>query len=62
MIIPTALKDSVLSELHKEHMGVSKMKALACDHIWWPGLSKDIQTLAKSCSTCAAVKQAPILE
>ena len=59
VIIPTSLKEDVMAELHKEHMGVSKMKALARSHVWWAGLDKDLEALAKSCSSCAAVKQAP---
>lgn len=59
VIIPASLKEDVVAELHKEHMGVSKMKALARSHAWWAGLYKDLEALAKSCSSCAAMKQAP---
>ncbi len=59
VIIPVSLKKVVLSELHKEHMGVSRMKALARSHVWWHGLDQDIEALAKSCQACLAVKQSP---
>lgn len=59
MIIPQSLKETVLAELHKEHMGVSRMKALARSHVWWTGLDKDVEALAKSCKACLAVKQTP---
>ena len=48
-----------LHELHKDHPGVSRMKSVARSYLWWPGLDKDIENLAKSCSACQAVKRAP---
>ena len=35
------------------------MKSVARSYLWWPGLDKDIENLAKSCSACQAVKRAP---
>ena len=59
VIIPKALTRKVLEELHREHMGVAKMKSLARSYVWWPGITKDLETLAKACTHCSAVKQAP---
>ena len=59
VIIPKRLHKIILQELHSEHMGIAKMKALARSHVWWTGLDKDLESLAKSCPECAAVKQAP---
>ena len=52
VVIPSSLKETVLAELHKEHMGVS---ALARGHVWWRGMDKDIEALGKSCRACLAV-------
>ena len=49
----------MLQELHRDHPGTSKIKALARCHIWWPGLDADIERLARSCVSCQSVKQAP---
>ena len=57
MIIPKSLQRDIMQELHKEHMGISRMKNLAQDHVWWLGIDKDLENIAKSCSSCAAVKQ-----
>jgi len=69
VIIPKALTMKVLEELHREHMGVVKMKSLARSHVWWPGITrshvwwpgitKDLETLAKYCTQCSVIKQAP---
>ena len=59
VIIPQSLKEVVKAELHKEHLGISKMKALARGHVWWAGMDKELEALVKSCAECAEVKQAP---
>ena len=59
VIIPKNLQPDILVELHHGHPGISKMKALARGHFWWPGLDKEIEEMAKSCQSCQAVKSGP---
>ena len=61
VIIPHYLQDKVMAELHKEHLGIAKMKAVARSYVWWKGIDRDLEQVAKSCSECVAVKQAPDL-
>ena len=35
------------------------MKAVARSYMWWSGMDADIESLAKSCVSCKAVKSAP---
>ena len=58
-IIPAKLQQRVLSELHIDHPGISKMKSLARSYVWWPNLNQDIKCLVKSCSPCLSVQPAP---
>ncbi len=51
VVIPSKLREAVLKELHQGHPGMTRMKAIARSHLWWPGLDKDV--------SCQAVKQAP---
>ena len=52
---PTKATETILQELHNEHMGIAKMKALAQSCVWWTGMDKDLKCLLKSCPECAAV-------
>ena len=58
-IIPERLQSRLLQELHRDHPGISRMKALARSYMWWPCLDKAIERLARSCKACQAVKHAP---
>ena len=59
VVIPQKLREKLLRELHKDHPGVTRMKSVARSCMWWPGLDKELEQLAKSCLPCQAVKQAP---
>lgn len=58
-MIPTSLRKDVLSELHRTHVGVVKMKQLARRHCFWKTIDKDIETLVKSCRECALTQKSP---
>jgi hypothetical protein len=59
VIIPTTLRQQLLEELHRDHPGITRMKAVARSYMWWPGLDKNIETLAKACVPCQVVKKSP---
>ena len=61
VIVPNKLQDKVLSELHREHPGVVRMKSIARSYVWWPGLDQTIESVVKACSQCQVVKNtAPV--
>jgi len=52
VILPTSLQQQILAQLHEAHLGVVKMKAMARQHVYWPGIDKMIEDVAKSCTAC----------
>ena len=60
VVVPVKLSVRVLVELHQGHPGVVGMMALARSYVWWHALEKDVEKQAKACSTCLAVKSAPV--
>ena len=58
--VPTKLQQRILADLHRDHGGVVRMKAVARSYMWWPGMDSDLKKLAKSCAACQSVKSAPI--
>ena len=59
VVIPTKLRERIMTELHIGHPGVVRMKALAQSHVCWPKMDGEIETRAKSCSSCQANKHLP---
>ncbi|KAF4525226.1 hypothetical protein B566_EDAN014001, partial [Ephemera danica] len=59
VIIPLALRKSVLEQLHKYHQGITKLKLIARSYVWWPNIDKDIEFLCKSCDVRNAYAKAP---
>ena len=59
VIVPPTLRPQVLEELHQGHLGVVKMKAVARSYIWWPGIDKEIEETAKTCSGCQLMQAEP---
>ena len=59
VVIPDKLRPRLLRELHRDHPGIWKMKAVARSYFWWPGLDKEVERVAGSCTECQSVKKAP---
>ena len=38
--------------LHSGHLGMVKTKGCACDTIFWPGITSDLEQLISSCEAC----------
>ena len=52
LVIPSVLRKEMLDRLHEGHQGIVKTRALARSTVWWPGLSKEIETLVQNCPAC----------
>ena len=56
VVVPAAKRAEVLNELHGSHPGGGLMKAIARQHVWWPGLDQEIEEVAKGCDACQQAK------
>ena len=54
VVIPFCFQSRVLGVLHSTHIGISRMKSLAQQYVWWPKIDCDIEAKVKGSSTCAA--------
>ena len=59
VVLPKKLQAAILEELHKDHAGICRIKALARSYVWWPGLDREVEQLVKSCLPCQSVRNAP---
>ena len=59
VVIPQKLRNSLLSELHSNHIGVNKMKSLARSYVWWPNIDADIEAITKTCESCLLNANSP---
>ncbi|XP_029696863.1 uncharacterized protein K02A2.6-like [Takifugu rubripes] len=59
VIIPQSLRAQVLQQLHVGHSGIVRMKEMARSYFWWPGMDKQIEEMASSCSSCHKVRNNP---
>lgn len=59
VVVPTTLRETICTELHKSHFGIVKMKAEARKHVWFPGIDGALEQLAAACTVCAALRPSP---
>ena len=59
VVIPSSLRQQVLTEIHEGHMGIVRMKSLARMHVWWPKIDENIETHANQCISCQENSQQP---
>ena len=59
VIVPKSLEGHILKELHSEHPGIVRMKALSRVHVWFPGIDLKIEKLVKECKNCQEAANEP---
>ena len=59
VVIPVKLRKAVLSQLHSNHLGITKMKSLARSYFWWPEMDQQIEEIASNCGTCNQFRNNP---
>ena len=59
VVIPTSLRQRVLEEIHADHQGIVRSKAIARSFVWWPGMDQNIEMFVKNCTMCAVHQNEP---
>ena len=59
VVIPTDLRERVLSEIHADHQGIVRSKSIARTFVWWPGIDKNIELYVKKCENCMLQQNNP---
>lgn len=55
VVVPESLQKDVLQLLHEQHLGITRMKALARSIVWWPGMDKALENKVRKCEICQTV-------
>ena len=63
VIVPSKLRERVLTELHTGHPGIVKMKSVARTLVWWLGIDEAFESFIQKCYPCQSIrnKTAPTL-
>ena len=59
LIVPFCFQPRVIDVLYSTYIGISRMKSLARQYVWWPKIDGDIEAKVKGCSTCAIAEPDP---
>lgn len=59
IVVPPKYREYILRELHEGHLGVVKMKSIARNYVYWPGLDADIESMCRACAACLQQRDAP---
>lgn len=59
VVIPTSMRNQILNQLHRVHLGIVRTKAVARSYVWWPNIDADIENFVSSCNECSIFRSQP---
>jgi len=59
VVVPQALHEEYIQQLHKEHPGIDATKRGARETVYWPSLMLNIDCAIASCQPCNSAKTSP---
>lgn len=52
-------QEYLMNFINKGHIGIAKVKSLACSFVWWPSIDKALEILVKRCQGCQENRPMP---
>ena len=52
IVVPKSMREETLQKIHQGHQGIQRCCLRVKNSVWWPGVTKDIEALVKSCPEC----------
>jgi len=52
ILIPETMRSEMLKKLHIAHQGIQRTKAHARKFMYWPGMTRHIEQMVETCTTC----------
>ena len=65
IVVPEIMRTETLEQIHRGHQGIQKCRLRARNAVWWPGISKDIDSFVSSCAECkkhAILPREPLMQ
>ena len=59
VVAPLQARDTVIEEVHAAHIGITRMKSLTRQFVWWPKIDSDLESKVRNCGTCQKFKSEP---
>lgn len=60
LVLPKSLREQALKVAHRAHPGMSTMKYLLRQGVWWPGMDREIEDYVKKCPECQLIIKSSI--
>ena len=58
IIIPNALRKTILEKIHSSHLGITGCLRRARENVYWPNMTNNIKEYVSLCSTCKSYETA----
>ena len=52
IVKPPTMRGHMVRRIHQSHLGIVKSKQPACEALYWPGMSAQIEEVVRNCSLC----------
>lgn len=59
VVVPIKLRQAVLSQAHRSHLGIVKTKSVLRSYVWWPNIDAELEQHIKNCYECLASRPSP---